>query len=141
MVNSTPEWPDVTGMLPDCDQDYRRSARKPVAVRLTEILLGLTLLMLTFSLLFSLLPSHRAAQVKGGELVAATAFANGWIQEAATYRPDLADREERVLCGGRWYAARRQFVPVPGQSDLLDVVVTMTPSRGNPVRLATRLAR
>ena len=112
-------------------------------MRLAEILLGLTLLMLTFSLLFSMLPSHRAAQLKGGELVAATSFAEGWVQEAVTYRPDVlgVDRDQRVLCAGRPYQARRQFVGVPGRPDLIDVVVTLTPDRGQPVRLATRLAR
>lgn len=112
-------------------------------MRLTEILLALTLVMLTFSLLFSLLPSHRAAQARGGELVAATAFASGWIQEAVTYRPDTVgpDRDQRVCCGATWYRARRQFFAVPGQDDLVDVVVTLTPSRGQPLRLATRLPR
>ena len=128
-------------MFPEYDQDCFSLKGNPVVMRLTEILLGLTLLMLTFSLLFSLLPSHRAAQVKGGELVAATTFAQGWIQEATVYRPDLALLEQRVQCGGRWYAARREFISVAGQPDLIDVVVTMTPNRGNPVRLATRLAR
>ena len=73
----------------------------------------------------------------------ATAFASGWIQEAGTYRPDAPgiDRNERIRLGGHWYQARRQFINVPDQSDLVDVVVTLTPSQGPGVRLATRLAR
>ena len=108
-----------------------------------EILLGLTLLMLTFSMLWSLLPSHRAAQQMGGELVAATSFAAGWVEESVAYRPDQAgiDRQQEVTIGSRSYLARRQFLAVPGQPDLLDVVVTLTPARGRTIRLATRLAR
>jgi len=119
----------------------RREISQPV--RLLEILLGLTLLMLTFSLLWSLLPSHRAAQRMGGEVVAATSFAAGWVEEAVTYRPDQlgVDREQQVEFLGHRYQARRQFVAVPGQADLLDVVVTLTPIRGRPIRLATRLPR
>ena len=112
-------------------------------VRLLEVVLSMTLLMLTFALFWSLLPSHRAAQKMAGDVVAAASFGSGWIQEAVAYHPDepVVDRDEQVVLGQTRYRARRQFLAVTGQNDMLDVVVTLTPARGTPVRLATRLPR
>ncbi|MEW6281564.1 MAG: type II secretion system protein [Candidatus Eremiobacterota bacterium] len=104
----------------------------------TVVAIGLVGLMIPFVL--NLIPSGTLALKRAETLEVATAY--GWklIEEARrlpTVQGKDVDRDVKV--GGTGFHVTREFFPVG--DNLRDVVVTMRPSRGEPVRLATRMER
>lgn len=110
---------------------------------LLESIIGLAILGIILPIMCNLLPYAFFAQKRAEDLEAASAYAAGWIQEAI-YQPAPAagvDRDRRVTLGAHVYRAVREFYDVSGNSELLDVVVTLTSTRGHRASLATRVAK
>ncbi|MEW6278780.1 MAG: hypothetical protein AB1758_09175 [Candidatus Eremiobacterota bacterium] len=107
---------------------------------LMELVVALGLLALTFPMLLNLLPASQLARRKAENLQSATSLALEWLEDARVNPPagPGLDRDLTVRLNGTRYQARREVVEVSPEA--FDVVVTLE-GPGEPVRLATRIAR
>jgi len=111
------------------------------ALSLLEVVVGLGLLALIMPLALNLIPSGRFAQKRALSLEAATALAQGWLEEtrnASTLSAGVY-RQQTVQVGQLTFRAVQEHYGVDAY--LMDVVVVVQPPQGQPVRLATRMAR
>lgn len=114
---------------------------KTRAFSLIEVVVGLGLLALILPLALNLVPGSLFAQRRAQTTESATALAQGWLQIARTQASLAAGLygPETVVVGGGSFGVVREVYNVDAY--LQDVVVVVSPSRGQPIRLASRLER
>ena len=108
---------------------------------LMEMVVCLCLVVLIMPLAFNLIPGGLYAQSRAEDLEAASAYAGGWVEEAIHTPPAPGTESQNVTLGRLRYHATRQTMTVDGFPELLDVVVTLTAGRGQPIVIASRIRK
>jgi hypothetical protein len=105
---------------------------------LLELVVCVALLALVIPFVLNLVPSGTLALKKSEQVQEASCYAFKLIEEARNSPAMGLDLDTTVRLGTTDYAVRREIFQV--DSRLRDVVVEMKPGRGQPIRLATRMA-